>query len=249
MGSRERRVFQGNRISMPNRPLRHSSHVIEIERGLKPKAMGNPPDPPVRDHEVGPGSATLVDAPALRYVFTPSDRKDLFVSVEVSPDRGVAGSKKIAEGGHGARVAVLAWQAFRDVSKAGQLSGRPRRRRFPNANGLLPAASPEDQIFLLNGRLDRKGVKAGQGISSVASEGDSVIHRWVIHFGPGRITVRSGDTVTWVDADKVADEPHTVTVATKEASPRTLRRCSNAGSRARPASQGSGTSPIRRPWS
>ena len=73
------------------------------------------------------------------------------------------------------------------------------------------------------------GVKAGQGISSVASEGDSVIHRWVIHFGPGRITVRSGDTVTWVDADKVADEPHTVTVATKESLPTNVEEVFECG--------------------
>jgi plastocyanin len=34
-------------------------------------------------------------------------------------------------------------------------------------------------------------------------------------FSPGPISATTGQTVTWVDADQVADEPHTITVVAK----------------------------------
>jgi plastocyanin len=41
-------------------------------------------------------------------------------------------------------------------------------------------------------------------------------------FVPRNITVRSGDVVRWVDRDRDADDPHTVTVARKADLPQTI---------------------------
>ncbi|MFL5805421.1 MAG: hypothetical protein ACJ8CR_27255 [Roseiflexaceae bacterium] len=40
-----------------------------------------------------------------------------------------------------------------------------------------------------------------------------------LRFSPGPLSVRSGDTITWVDADDEPDEPHTITIVEQSALP------------------------------
>ena len=43
-----------------------------------------------------------------------------------------------------------------------------------------------------------------------------------LRFSPGPVTIKSGDTVTWVDADAVDGAPHTITIANAEDLPQTF---------------------------
>src|SRR6266545_4993321 len=52
-------------------------------------------------------------------------------------------------------------------------------------------------------------------------------------FSPGPISATTGQTVTWVDADQVADEPHTITVVAQADLPPMSRRCLSARRAAR----------------
>ncbi|MGH2529435.1 MAG: cupredoxin domain-containing protein [Actinomycetota bacterium] len=67
-------------------------------------------------------------------------------------------------------------------------------------------------------------VVAGGGVSAspltVAARGGeqfvpNALIQSTFRFSPGPIGATTGQTLTWVDADQVADEPHTITVVTQ----------------------------------
>lgn len=63
-------------------------------------------------------------------------------------------------------------------------------------------------------------VSAGASSGTVAVRGGeqfvpNALIESTFRFSPGAIRATSGQTVTWVDEDRVADEPHTITVVDK----------------------------------
>lgn len=70
--------------------------------------MRNPPEPSVRDHDVGPSNAALLDGSCLRDVLATSNREDLFIGVEVTANHRIARIEEVAEGRHLASVVLRA---------------------------------------------------------------------------------------------------------------------------------------------
>jgi plastocyanin len=63
-------------------------------------------------------------------------------------------------------------------------------------------------------------VSAGASSGTVAVRGGeqfepNALIQSTFRFSPGSISATSGQTVTWVDEDRAADEPHTITVVNK----------------------------------
>jgi plastocyanin len=78
-------------------------------------------------------------------------------------------------------------------------------------------------------------VAAVGGAAFEPNKSFTIDFRW----DPGKISVRSGDTVTWVNrVDSIVAEPHTITIADKDAVPDTIEdlfACGGAGTACEPA--------------
>jgi plastocyanin len=67
--------------------------------------------------------------------------------------------------------------------------------------------------------LATAGLAAAESGKTVHTRGDEILRpnqsiRSDLRFSPGSVTIKSGDTVTWVNSDDAA-APHTVTIATE----------------------------------
>lgn len=82
-------------------------------------------------------------------------------------------------------------------------------------------------------------VAAGASPTTVAARGGeqfvpNALIQSTFRFSPGHISVSQGQTVTWVDEDRAAEEPHTVTIVDQSDLPTTIEEVFECGAPGEP---------------
>jgi predicted enzyme related to lactoylglutathione lyase len=107
MEPHQRKMHEFDGVVVRNAVLGGHGHVIERERCLVTEIrIRDPSEVAIGDHHVRLGTSALFGSSALGDILAPADREDLFVRLEVAPDRLVARAQELLEGRHDARAYV-----------------------------------------------------------------------------------------------------------------------------------------------